>query len=85
MKDYAALRDIKKSVDKNMDNSNATSHGDELPQHLLEAFQKLAHAGASDETISSFLGLQLEVVRQLLANDPSQGARLTESIRDESK
>jgi hypothetical protein len=35
--------------------------------------------------ISLALKLELEVVRQLLANDPSQGARLTESIREESK
>jgi hypothetical protein len=68
-----------------MDNYNATTHGDKLPQHLLEAFQKLAHAGASDETISSFLGLKLEVVRQVLASDPLQVAKLTESITEESK
>jgi hypothetical protein len=80
------FKDIKKCVDnKNMDNSCTTSHGDELPQPLLEAFHKLAHAGASDETISSFLGLNLEVVRQILANDPSQVAKLAESIREESK
>jgi hypothetical protein len=68
-----------------MDNSYTTSHGDELPQHLLEAFHKLAHAGVSPEAISLILGLKLKVVQQVLANDPSQGARLTESIREESK
>jgi hypothetical protein len=68
-----------------MDNTNATAHGKELPQHLLEAFHKLVHAGVSPEVISSVLGLKLEVVRQVLANDPSQRAKLTESIREESR
>jgi hypothetical protein len=68
-----------------MDNSNATGNGEELPQHLLEAFLKLVHAGVLPEAISSVLGLKLEIVRQILANDPSQRANLTESIREEFK
>jgi hypothetical protein len=68
-----------------MDNSNATPHGEELPQHVLEAFHKLVQAGASHEVISLALGLKLEVVREVLANDPSQVAKLTRSIREKSK
>jgi hypothetical protein len=64
---------------------NATAHGEELPQHLVDAIHKLAHSGASHEAISSVLGLKLEVVQQLLDKYPSQVARLTETIREKSK
>jgi hypothetical protein len=66
-----------------MDNSNTTVPREKLPQHLLEAIHKLVHAGASYEGISSVLGLKLEVVQQVLTNDPPQVAQLTESIREE--
>jgi hypothetical protein len=66
-----------------MDNLNATP--EELPQHVLEALHKLVQAGASHEVISKALGLRLEVVRQVLANDPSQVAKLTRSIREKSR
>jgi hypothetical protein len=69
--------------DKNMD--NATDHGEELPQHLVDAIHKLAHSGTSHEAISSVLGLKLEVVTQLLDKDPSQVASLTEAIREKSR
>jgi hypothetical protein len=68
-----------------MDNSNATTHGEELPQHLLEAFHKLIQAGASHQTICSVLGLELEEVQQILDEDSSQDSKLTESIREKSK
>jgi hypothetical protein len=68
-----------------MDNANATAHGEELPQHLLEAIHKLVQAGASHQVISLVLGLTPEVVQQVLANDPLQVAKLTESIREKSK
>jgi hypothetical protein len=62
-----------------MDKSNATAHGEELPQLLLEAVHKLVHAGASHQTISSALGLKLEVVQQVLAKTPSQITQLVET------
>jgi hypothetical protein len=65
---------------KNMDNSNATP--EELPQHVLEALYKLVQAGASHAVITLALGLKPEVVRQVLANDPSQVAK---SIREKSR
>jgi hypothetical protein len=68
-----------------MDNSNATTHGEELPQHLLEAIHKLIQAGASHQTVCSVLGLELEEVQQILAEDPSQDSKLTESIREKPK
>jgi hypothetical protein len=68
-----------------MDNSRSTTHGEELPQHLLEAIHKLAHSGASHEAISSILGLKIEVVQQHLTKAPSQDAKLTDSIREKSK
>jgi hypothetical protein len=68
-----------------MDNSNSTIKGEELPQHLLEAFHKLIQAGASHQTICSVLGLELEEVQQILAEDSSQDSKLTESIREKSK
>jgi hypothetical protein len=61
-----------------MDNSNATPHGEELPQHVLEALHKLAHAGASHGVISLALGLKPEVVRQVLSKHPSQIAKKAE-------
>jgi hypothetical protein len=66
-----------------MDNSNATP--EELPQHVLEALHKFVQAGASHEVITLALGLKPEVVRQVLANDPSQVAKLTRSIREKSR
>jgi hypothetical protein len=71
--------------DKNMDNSNTTTHGEELPQHLLEAIHRLIQTGASHQTIGSVLGLELEDVIQVLAKDFSQDAKLTESIREKPK
>jgi hypothetical protein len=68
-----------------MDNYSATGHEEKLPQHHLEAFDKLVNAGASHEMISSFLGLKLEVVQQILVRNPSQMARMTNSIREKSK
>jgi hypothetical protein len=62
---------------KKMD--SATTHREELPQHLLEAIHKLVHAGASHEAICSVLGLRLEVV-QVLDKDTSRVAKLTESV-----
>jgi hypothetical protein len=59
---------------------NATTHREELPQHLLEAIHKLVHAGASHEAICSVLGLRLEVVQQVLDQNTSQVAKLTESV-----
>jgi hypothetical protein len=64
---------------------HATSHGEELPQPLLEAIHKLVRAGASPEAISSGLGLKLEEVQQVLAKDFSQDAKLAESIREKLK
>jgi hypothetical protein len=64
---------------------SATDHGEELPQHLMDAIHKLAHSGASHEAISSVLELKLEVVQQLLDKDPSQVAKLMETIREKSK
>jgi hypothetical protein len=64
---------------------NATSHGEEVPQPLLEAIHKLVHAGASPEAICSVLGLKLEEVQQVLAKDLFQDAKMTESIREKSK
>jgi hypothetical protein len=64
---------------------NATAHGEELSQHLVDAIHKLAHTGASHEAISSVLGLKLEVVQQLLDKNPSQVAKLTKTIREESQ
>jgi hypothetical protein len=46
-----------------MDYSSA--HGVELSQHLIEAIHKLVQAGASHQTISSVLGLELKVVQQV--------------------
>jgi hypothetical protein len=76
---------ISEFKDKNMDNSNATTQGEELSQHLLEAIHKLIQAGASHQTICSVLGLELEEVQQILAEDSSQDSKLTESIREKSK
>jgi hypothetical protein len=70
--------------DTNMDNSTATVHGEEVPQHLLEAIHKLAHTGASYQTICSVLGLKLEEVQQVLAKHPSQVTKLTKPIREKS-
>jgi hypothetical protein len=67
-----------------MDNFNATVHRGELPQPLLEAIHKLVHTGASHQVISSVLGLKLEEVQQVLAKNPSQMAKPTESIVDKS-
>jgi hypothetical protein len=64
---------------------NATSHGEEVPQPLLEAIHKLVHAGASPEAICSVLGLKLEEVQTVLAKDFSQDAKLKQSIREKSK
>jgi hypothetical protein len=79
----ASTSSDKESEDKNMD--NATFHGEELPQPLIEAIHKLVHAGASPEAICSVLGLKLTEVQQVLAKDFSQDAKLTESIREKSK
>jgi hypothetical protein len=68
-----------------MDNSNATTHGEELTQHLLEAFHKLIQAGASHQAICSVLGLELEEVKQILAEDSLQDSKLTELIWEKSK
>jgi hypothetical protein len=68
-----------------MDYSNATFHGEELPQHVLETIHKLAHAGSSHEVISEVLGLKIEFVRQVLADDHSQVAKSTRSIGEESR
>jgi hypothetical protein len=57
-----------------MANSTAIANGEELSQHLLEAIHKLVHAGASHQAISITLGLKLEVVQQVLANDPVEAA-----------
>jgi hypothetical protein len=54
-----------------MANSTTTVQGEELPMHILEAIHKLVHAGASHQAISAVLGLKLEVVQLVLANDPS--------------
>jgi hypothetical protein len=72
-------------IDKNMDNSNATTHREELPQHLLEAIHKLIQTGASHQAICSVLGLELEEVQQILDEDSSQDSKLIESIREKSK
>jgi hypothetical protein len=68
-----------------MDNANATSHGEELPEHLVEVIHRSIQAGYSHKTICSLLGLKLEDVQQVLANAPSQDAKLKESIRKNSK
>jgi hypothetical protein len=68
-----------------MDKANAASNGEELPQHLLEAFHKLSHAGASSQANSSVLELKLEVDEQHLPKHSSQRAKLAESIREKSK
>jgi hypothetical protein len=65
-----------------MHNFNQTNG--ELPQPLLEALQKLIEAGSSPETISFALGLNLDMVHQLIAKDPKQIARLVESITEKS-
>jgi hypothetical protein len=57
-----------------MDCPTTTTHGEELPQNLVEAIHKLVQEGASQEMISSVLGLKLEAVQQ--AKDPSQVAEL---------
>jgi hypothetical protein len=74
-----------KFKDKNMDNSNATTHGEELPQHLLEAIHRLIQAGAPHQAICSVLGLKLEDVQRVLAKAPSQDSKLTAPIREKSK
>jgi hypothetical protein len=61
---------------------SATDHGEELPQHLLEAIPKLVQAVASHEAVISVLGLKLEVVQQELREGPSHVAKLIESIRE---
>jgi hypothetical protein len=68
-----------------MDDSNSTTHGEELPQHLLEALHKLIQTGASPQAICSALGLKLEEVQQVLAKAPFLNAKLAESIREKSK
>jgi hypothetical protein len=67
-----------------MDHSNDTAHGEELTQHLIEAIYNL-RASASSKMISTFLGVKLAVVEQVLANDPRQVAELIQSISEESK
>jgi hypothetical protein len=67
-----------------MDDSNATTTREELPQHLLEAIHNLIQTGASPQAICSMLGLKLEEVQQVLAEAPFLNA-LTESIRKKSK
>jgi hypothetical protein len=68
-----------------MDNANATSHGEELPEHLVEVIHRSNQAGYSHQTICSLLGLKLEDVQQVLANAPSQDAKLKESTRKKSR
>jgi hypothetical protein len=68
-----------------MDNSSATTYGEELPRHLIEAVHKLIQAGASHLTISSVLGLKLEEVQLILGMHPSQTAKIAESITDKSR
>jgi hypothetical protein len=68
-----------------MDNANATSYGEELPEHLVEDIHRSNQAGYSHQTICSLLGLKLEDVKQVLAKAPSQDSKFTESSREKSK
>jgi hypothetical protein len=65
-----------------MSNANQVTRDAELPQHLLETIFKLANSGSSPEAISFSLELEVEMVRQVIANDPKQMSRMVESLKE---
>jgi hypothetical protein len=67
-----------------MHNENHTA-GEELVSYdCLEAILKLAHSGSSPEAISSFLDLNVQIVIQIIDNDPMHRAREVKSIKERS-
>jgi hypothetical protein len=68
-----------------MSNENQVTRDAELPQTLLETIFKLAHSGSTIEAISFVLGLDIESVRQIIADDPKQMVRVVESITAKSR
>jgi hypothetical protein len=56
-----------------MHNENKTAGIEQVSQDQVEALLKLAYSGLSPDTISSFLGLNSQMVQQVIANDPMLG------------
>jgi hypothetical protein len=67
-----------------MDNFNRTCE-QQLPQPILEALQKLIEAGSPPETISFVLGIDIDQVQELIAQNPVQMRRQLESIKRKSR
>jgi hypothetical protein len=65
-------------------NENQTEGKEQVSQDVLEAIVKLAHTGSTPEAICFFLGLSLQTVQQIIANDPMHRARVVQSIKERS-
>jgi hypothetical protein len=68
-----------------MRNENQVTRDAELSQHLIETIFKLVNSGSSPEAISFSLELEVEMVRQVIANDPKQMSRMVESLQQGSR
>jgi hypothetical protein len=55
-----------------------------VPDHLREVLHKLVHVGASPDTISLVLGVNLELVQQVVAKDPNRAARMIQEFNEKS-
>jgi hypothetical protein len=68
-----------------MHNHNSTAGQEQVvPQDSLERILKLAHSGLSPEDISFAIRIDIEMVQQIIANDPKHRAKEVQSIKERS-
>jgi hypothetical protein len=67
-----------------MHNENQTAGTEQDSQDQVEAILKLAYNGLSPDAISSFFGLNTQMVRRVIANDPMHRAREVQLIKERS-
>jgi hypothetical protein len=68
-----------------MHHENKTAGSEQVSQDQLEAILKLAYNGLAPDAISSFFGLNSQIVQQIISNDPMHRARVVQSIKERSE
>jgi hypothetical protein len=67
-----------------MHNEEHAVGAEQVSQDQVEAILKLANTGSSPDAISSFFGLNIQMVQRVIANDPLHRGKVVQSIKERS-